>query len=98
MDDFGTGYWSLNLLKDMPIDVIKLDRGFFNESTYTNKGETIVASIIKIAKNLEIKVVCEGIETEEQLNFVKKVGCHIVQGFLLSKPITVEKFERIAFV
>ncbi len=56
----------------MPIDVIKLDRGFFNESTYTNKGETIVASIIKMAKNLEINVVCEGIETEEQLNFVKK--------------------------
>ncbi len=82
----------------MPIDVIKLDRGFFNESTYTNKGETIVASIIKMAKNLEIKVVCEGIETEEQLNFVKKVGCHIVQGFLLSKPITVKKFESIAFV
>lgn len=62
MDDFGTGYSSLKLLKDMPIDVIKLDRGFFNESTYTNKGETIVASIIKMAENLEIKVVCKGIE------------------------------------
>lgn len=97
MDDFGTGYSSLNLLKDMPIDVIKLDRGFFNESTYTNKGETIVASIIKMAKDLGIVVVCEGIETDKQLDFVKKVGCHIVQGYLLSKPITVEKFEIIAF-
>ena len=97
MDDFGTGYSSLNLLKDMPIDVIKLDRGFFNESTYTNKGETIVASIVKMAEDLGLKVICEGIETDKQLNFVKKVGCHIVQGYLLSKPVTVEKFEKIAF-
>lgn len=97
MDDFGTGYSSLNMLKDIPVDVLKLDREFLNTSVGNTRGREIIESIVALAKKLGIKVVAEGVEEEEQLEFLKGIGCDIAQGFYLSKPIKVEEFEKILF-
>lgn len=97
MDDFGTGYSSLNMLKDIPVDVLKLDREFLNTSVGNTRGREIIESIVALAKKLGIKVVAEGVEEEEQLNFLKGIGCDIAQGFYLSKPIKVDEFEKILF-
>ncbi len=89
MDDFGTGYSSLMLLKSMPIDYLKLDKSFIDD--YTNpRARSIIESIITMAKQLGMTLIAEGIETEEQYDYVKNQGCHIVQGYYLSRPISFE--------
>ncbi len=92
MDDFGTGYSSLNMLRHLPVDIIKLDIGFIKDSVKDNNTKTIIESIIQMANKLGIKTVSEGIETEEQMNFLKQVRCDYGQGFLLGKPVEVETF------
>ena len=81
MDDFGSGYSSLNMLKDAPVDVIKIDRFFIDEVIDTNRGKIIVANSIKMSKELGMKVIAEGVETKEQLEFLKGIGCDIAQGY-----------------
>ena len=89
MDDFGTGYSSLMLLKSMPIDYLKLDKSFIDD--YTNpRARSIIESIITMAKQLGMTLIAEGIETEEQYDYVKNQGCHIVQGYYLSRPISFD--------
>lgn len=95
MDDFGSGYSSLNLLKSIAIDTLKLDKGFLDEST--KKSNEIINSIIDMANKLNLTTVAEGIETEEQLQFLIENGCNIGQGYLYSKPIPFEEFEQIYF-
>ena len=97
MDDFGSGYSSLNMLKNVPLDVVKLDREFLNETTTTEKGKTIVESTISMVQRLKMKVVAEGVETKEHANFLLEAGCHIAQGYYYSKPISVDTFEEFAF-
>ena len=97
MDDFGSGYSSLNMLKNVPLDVVKLDREFLNETTTTEKGKTIVESTISMVQRLKMKVVAEGVETKEHANFLLEAGCHIAQGYYYSKPISVDAFEEFAF-
>lgn len=94
MDDFGSGYSSLNLLKDIPVDVLKLDKVFFNETSNTKRGQIVISSIVSMAKSLNIKVISEGVETNEQSDFLKSIDCNMVQGYLYSKPVTIKDFEN----
>lgn len=97
MDDFGTGYSSLNMLKDIQIDVLKLDIGFLKSSDCSAKGGNILTAILKMAESLKMQTIAEGVETKEQVEFLKSIGCKYVQGFYYSKPLPVEDFEKLIF-
>lgn len=92
MDDFGSGYSSLNLLKDVPFDVLKIDREFFSESVTSETSTWILQKIIEMAEGLNIRVLCEGVETKEQIELLKKLGCKYVQGYYYSKPLSMGEF------
>ena len=94
MDDFGSGYSSLNLLKDIPFDVLKIDRLFFTESITSKASTWILRKIVEMAEGLGIQVVCEGVETIEQVNALREIGCHYVQGYFYSRPIPVLDFVK----
>lgn len=93
MDDFGSGYSSFNMLKNFNIDVLKLDKEFLKEEANKEKGRLVIESIIIMAKKLNIVTVAEGVETEEQVEFLKKIGCDILQGYYYSKPIEINEYE-----
>jgi len=93
MDDFGTGYSSLVYLKDLPIDIIKIDIAFIREILKDKKSFALVQTIIELAKRLDKLTLAEGVEQEEQLNILKFLGCDLVQGFLLSKPLSIDIIE-----
>lgn len=96
MDDFGTGYNSLTLLRDLPIDVIKLDHDFLSRSADDDKNAIcILKSIIDMAHALDIKIVSEGIETAEQLDMLKSINCEIGQGFLFAKPMPIGDYDKL---
>ena len=95
LDDFGTGFSSLGLLKEFDIDTIKLDRKFAQDIT-NPKSRHILACIMELTKNLNIKTVAEGIETQEQLNVLKELHCDLIQGYLYAKPLPVAEFEQWA--
>ncbi len=95
MDDFGSGYSSLNLLKKLPFDVLKIDKDFFNDSGATEREQLIIANVVNMAKGLGIKVVSEGVETAEQASFLRDINCDQVQGFLFAQPMDVDTFERL---
>ena len=92
IDDFGSGYSSLNALKDLPVDVVKLDRVFFDQSSHVERNKTILKSMISMAKELDMKVVAEGIECTQQLDMLQDTGCDMVQGFIYAKPCSEEDF------
>lgn len=93
MDDFGSGESSLNLLKDIDIDVLKLDKMFFSEKHSGEKSKIIIKSIIDMAKKLNISTVAEGVDNERQLAFLREAGCDLIQGYLFGKPMPYEDFE-----
>ena len=97
MDDFGAGYSSLNSLKDLPLDVVKLDGELFRMTSEVERGLTVVRNTIMMAKDLHMKVVAECIETREQVEFLCKVGCDIIQGYYFAKPMSVSQFEERYF-
>lgn len=94
IDDFGSGYSSLNLLKDLPVDIIKIDKAFLDEAADTHKGQSIIASIIDMTKKLNLTTVAEGVETKEQMILLYNMGCDIAQGYYYSKPISLDDFEQ----
>jgi EAL domain-containing protein (putative c-di-GMP-specific phosphodiesterase class I) len=94
MDDFGTGYSSLNYLKRFPIDRIKLDQSFVRDLPSDKDDAAIAMAVIAMGRSLELVVIAEGVETEEQLAFLKGHNCDQLQGFLLSKPLAAEAFGR----
>jgi len=98
IDDFGTGYSSLNYLKNFPIDYIKIDKSFISELMNDPTDAIIVNAIITLAHNLQKEVIAEGVETKEQLDFLKNHQCDITQGFFFSKPLPAEDIERIYLV
>ncbi|MBQ1171164.1 MAG: EAL domain-containing protein [Lachnospiraceae bacterium] len=93
MDDFGAGYSSLNSLKELPIDVVKLDAEFFRGNDEEGKGKVIVSDAISLAKKLNMRIVAEGIETREQVDFLAENECDLIQGYYFAKPMPVEEFE-----
>ncbi|MEX0683515.1 MAG: EAL domain-containing protein [Dehalococcoidia bacterium] len=95
VDDFGTGYSSLSYLKRFPIDEVKIDRSFVRDLTVDPKDATIVSTIITMAHDLELDVVGEGVESEDQLRFLKDRGCDACQGYLFSKPVPAAEFEQL---
>jgi diguanylate cyclase (GGDEF)-like protein len=95
MDDFGSGESSLNILKDIDIDVLKLDRMFFLETENNVKARQIIKSVIDMANRLKISTVAEGVENEDQLRFLQDAGCDLIQGYLLGKPMPYEEFEAL---
>ena len=96
IDDFGRAYSSLNTLKNLPADILKLDKAFFSESSDNDRGKKIITSMLNMAKDLDLITVAEGVETQEQVDFLKEKGCDIAQGFFYAKPMNVVEFE--AFV
>ncbi len=94
MDDFGSGYSSLNSLKDLPLDVLKLDAEFFRGDVDNDRREIIVSETIKLAKNLSMRTVAEGIEVKEQVEFLAQMGCDMIQGYYFAKPMPVEEYEE----
>lgn len=92
IDDFGSGFSSLNLLRDMPFDVLKIDRGFLNETNASESGKFILRKIVEMADGLGVKVICEGVETREQVEMLLDIGCNYAQGYLYSRPIPLDEF------
>ena len=95
MDDFGSGYSSLNMLKDMPVDVLKIDMGFLNSSTDDERARTILQGIIRMSGELGIESLTEGVETKEQYRMLLDMGCGMFQGYYFSKPVPLEAFEAL---
>ncbi len=95
IDDFGTGYSSLHYLKNMPIDRLKIDRSFVSEVMSGQSDAAIVSTITSMAHHLKLKVTAEGVENEEQLEFLRSQHCHEAQGFLFSRPVPAGRFERM---
>ena len=93
MDDFGSGYSCLNMLKDFHVNILKLDLKFLSKSESEGRGGNIIACVIRMAKYLKIPVIAEGIETREQFEFLKTIGCMYGQGYFFSKPIPLHCFE-----
>lgn len=92
MDDFGSGLSSLNSLRRLPFDILKLDKDFFQHDVITQRERIVISNIINLARELDMEIIAEGIETEEQAQFLRNVDCPIVQGFLFSRPIPCEEF------
>lgn len=97
MDDFGSGYSSLNSLKDLPLDVLKLDAEFFRGDEYEGRGKIVVGQAIALAKQLNMRIVAEGVERKDQVEFLAGIDCDMIQGFYFSEPLPVEEFEKKAF-
>lgn len=98
MDDFGSGYSSLNLIQDIPVDTLKLDKVFFKSgSKNLQRTESVVGSIISMSKALSMKTVAEGIEERPQVEMLKRLNCDYIQGYFFARPMPIADFERIAF-
>lgn len=93
MDDFGSGYSSLNMLKNVPVDVLKLDMKFL--ASMDQRGGNILHSVVRMAHWLDLPVIAEGVETEDQANYLSSVGCQVMQGYYYAKPMPVENFEEL---
>ena len=95
IDDFGSGYSSLNMLKDLPADVLKIDRAFLEESNSNKRANDILGYVIRMAGSLGMHTICEGIETDEQAKLLGGLGCEMAQGFYFAKPMPSDSFEEI---
>ncbi len=94
IDDFGTGYSSLNILRTFPVDVLKIDKSFIDNQEHTENDQVVLSNIIRMAKQLNMDVVSEGVENWEQIEFLHDMDCNIVQGFLFDKPMKKDDFEQ----
>ena len=95
MDDFGSGYSSLGMLTTLPIDALKLDMSFIKGICENVKNARLVGIMIDMARLLEVPVIAEGVETKEQMELLKKLGCDIIQGYYFSKPLPPEEFGAL---
>lgn len=95
MDDFGSGYSSLNVLKDVDLDVLKIDMKFFSKGGAADKGAKIIEAVIKMAESLNMTVIAEGVEEQEQVDFLTKLGCDYIQGYYFAKPMPQKQYEEL---
>lgn len=95
IDDFGSGYSSLNMLKDLPADVLKIDRAFLAESNSNKRANDILGYVIRMVGSLGMHTICEGIETDDQAKLLGGLGCEMAQGFYFAKPMPSDSFEEI---
>lgn len=94
MDDFGSGLSSLNLLRNFPFDVLKLDKDFFQHGSATKRERVVITNIVKMGTELDMEIISEGVETEEQAEFLRNIHCPIAQGYLFERPIPASEFEK----
>ena len=95
VDDFGSGYSSLHLLKTMPIDILKIDKSFLDISIDMDvRDEIVIRDVVEMGKHLNLQIIVEGVETQEQSEFLEAIGCDIVQGYYYGKPMTIKEFEE----
>lgn len=97
VDDFGAGYSSLNMIRQIPVDTIKIDKDFLDKKLSTDKGKIVISHTIAMAKDLKLGVIAEGVETKEHVDFLKSSSCDVAQGFYFAKPMPVDEFEHIYF-
>lgn len=97
IDDFGSGYSSLNVLRKLSIDKLKLDRDFLSSTELEARSRIILRNILELARELHITTVCEGVETRIQADQLRDMGCDIAQGYFFSRPIDIESFTKLAF-
>ncbi|MBQ2091939.1 MAG: EAL domain-containing protein [Clostridia bacterium] len=95
IDDFGSGYSSLNILKNLPMDTLKLDKLFFDDSENLTRDKALISSVINMSRALDMKTVAEGIESWAQVSFLKEIGCDIIQGYVYSEPIPHARFTHL---
>ncbi len=95
MDDFGSGYSSLGLLKDLPVDVVKIDRSFFTDNKHKDRARTVLYNIINLTRDLRIHTIAEGVESQEHIDYLKELGCENVQGFFYARPMPAEDFANL---
>lgn len=95
IDDFGSGYSSLNLLSEMPADIIKLDKALITKSIESPRKAQIIRHIVDMAVSIDYDIICEGVETHEEVEFLKSIGCHKVQGFYFARPMPIPEFEKM---
>ena len=97
IDDFGKGSSSLARLKDIPADVLKIDMEFLRASEESGRSRIILESVVRMAGELDTEVIVEGVETDYQKQNLQNMGCRVYQGFLFSRPVPVEDFEKLCF-
>ena len=95
LDDFGSGYSSLNQLKDMPLDVLKIDMKFLSKAQDNNKAETILRNILRLSNDLGLFSLTEGVETKDQYKKLNEMGCNLFQGYYFAKPMSVTDYEKL---
>jgi len=95
VDDFGTGYSTLNYLQKLPVDIIKIDQQFIRDIPFSPEDKTLVKAVIAMAHSMGLDVVAEGVETEEQAEFLRKHSCEELQGYLFSRPLPAKEFEAL---
>ncbi len=93
IDDFGTGYSSLNLLKELPVDIIKIDKSFLDEAETSETSKIIIRKTVELTQELDKYVLCEGVETESQADYLREISCDMAQGYLYARPMPMEQFE-----
>ncbi len=97
IDDFGSGYSSLNMLKEVKVDALKLDRAFFKEVEDEQRGKKVIDSVFHLAQSLNLRTISEGVEIRSQVEYLKELDCDFIQGYVFAKPMPVAKFEELAF-
>ena len=95
MDDFGTGYSTLNIMSNLPLDIIKIDGKFFMNTPLDERNRTIISAIVNLTKSLDFSIVCEGIETSEQVNYITNENCDFAQGYYFYKPMPMSEFSKL---
>ena len=95
MDDFGSGYSSLNMLKDIHVDILKIDMAFLNKAKDEDRSKKILQMVIGLSNQLGMPVITEGVESEEQVKFLSEIGCDMFQGYYFARPMDVLSFEQL---